>query len=213
MGAIDSEEAARRLARVILSDIELYNRERPKQGETLDEQVEEGRRLFASRVAPDLLPIFGLVMADRARSREAAAAAVPAAVPAIAIAAQIIEDQPTPTPTPEPESEPEPEPAPAIAIAAQVVEDQPTPTPMPTPTPAPVLAAAPPEPPIVEQPALDASAPDTLETLPPVAEVPVVAREPEIPAPVLAARISIPKLLAYISVAAATVAILHHFFP
>ena len=57
----------RRLARVILSDIELYHRERPKQGQTLDAEIEEGRKLFASRVTPDLLPLFGLVLSDRAQ--------------------------------------------------------------------------------------------------------------------------------------------------
>ena len=75
MGSINTEEAARRLARVILSDIELYNRERPKQGETLEGQIEEGRKLFASRVTPDLVPVFGLVLSDRALGRVNAPAA------------------------------------------------------------------------------------------------------------------------------------------
>ena len=46
MAAIDTEDAARRLARVILSDIDLYIRERPKLGESREAQIEEGRRLF-----------------------------------------------------------------------------------------------------------------------------------------------------------------------
>ena len=62
MASINTEEAARRLARVILSDIELYNRERPRLGETLEAQIDQGRKLFASRVTPDLVPVFGLVL-------------------------------------------------------------------------------------------------------------------------------------------------------
>jgi len=66
MGTIDTEEAARRLARVILSDIDLYIRERPNAGQSRESQIEEGRRLFASRVTPELVPLFAMVLADRA---------------------------------------------------------------------------------------------------------------------------------------------------
>jgi hypothetical protein len=66
MGTIDTEEAARRLARVILSDVDLYIRERPNAGESREAQIEEGRRLFASRVTPELLPVFEMVLADPA---------------------------------------------------------------------------------------------------------------------------------------------------
>src|SRR6188508_1122342 len=78
MGAIDSEDAARRLARVILSDIDLYIRERPKLGESREAQIEEGRRLFESRVTPALVPVFAMVLADRAVGRVNAPAAAPA---------------------------------------------------------------------------------------------------------------------------------------
>ena len=64
MGAINTEDAARRLARVILSDIDLYIRERPKLGESREAQIEEGRRLFASRVTPALVPVFAMVLAE-----------------------------------------------------------------------------------------------------------------------------------------------------
>jgi hypothetical protein len=86
MPTIDTEEAARRLARVILSDIELYSRERPKAGETLASQIEEGRKLFGSRVAPALLPIFAAVLADRENARATAPVApqAPAAARALA---------------------------------------------------------------------------------------------------------------------------------
>ena len=61
MALIETEEAARRLARAIASDLSLYNEEKIVQGiqgdnlfEVLTEEIEEGRALFKSRVAPDL---------------------------------------------------------------------------------------------------------------------------------------------------------------
>lgn len=61
MALIETEEAARRLARAIASDLSLYNEEKIVQGvqgdslfEVLSEEIEEGRALFKSRVAPDL---------------------------------------------------------------------------------------------------------------------------------------------------------------
>ena len=61
MPLIETEEAARRLARAIASDLSLYNEEKIVRGiekdslfEELAEEIEEGRALFKSRVAPDL---------------------------------------------------------------------------------------------------------------------------------------------------------------
>lgn len=61
MALIETEEAARRLARAIASDLSLYNEEKIVQGvqgdnlfDVLAEEIEEGRALFKSRVAPDL---------------------------------------------------------------------------------------------------------------------------------------------------------------
>jgi hypothetical protein len=61
MALIDTEEAARRLARAIASDLSLYNEEKIVRGiegdtlfEELSEEIEEGRALYKSRVAPDL---------------------------------------------------------------------------------------------------------------------------------------------------------------
>ncbi len=61
MRIIETEEAARRLARAIASDLSLYNEEKILEGlqndnlyETLTEEIEEGRELFRSRVTPDL---------------------------------------------------------------------------------------------------------------------------------------------------------------
>ena len=239
MGSINTEEAARRLARVILSDIELYHRERPKQGETLEAQIEEGRRLFASRVTPDLLPLFGLVLSDRARgSANSPAAAEPPSTGASTAAASGPDDAPLasnptiqdpPTPAPSIAAHPlEDQPTPAPALAEPPVVDQPAltaqepPTPAPSiaapsledqPTPAPVLAAPPP----VHQPALTARVPPT----PLAPETPAVLAQArpaappahEIPIPVLTARFSIPRLLAIVSAVAATVAVLYHFVP
>jgi hypothetical protein len=61
MALIETEEAARRLARAIASDLSLYNEEKIVQGiqgdnlfDVLEEEIEEGRALFKSRVAPEL---------------------------------------------------------------------------------------------------------------------------------------------------------------
>lgn len=61
MALIETEEAARRLARAIASDLSLYNEEKIVTGITddtlfnvLSEEIEEGRALFRSRVAPEL---------------------------------------------------------------------------------------------------------------------------------------------------------------
>lgn len=61
MALIETEEAARRLARAIASDLSLYNEEKIVQGvqnddlfDRLSEEIEEGRVLFKSRVSPQL---------------------------------------------------------------------------------------------------------------------------------------------------------------
>lgn len=61
MALIETDDAARRLARAIASDLSLYNEEKIVRGiegdnlfETLAEEIEEGRALFKSRVAPEL---------------------------------------------------------------------------------------------------------------------------------------------------------------
>ncbi|MEZ4410733.1 MAG: hypothetical protein R3A52_30265 [Polyangiales bacterium] len=61
MPLIETEEAARRLARAIASDLSLYNEEKITQGvqndnlfDVLAEEVEEGRQLYKSRVSPEL---------------------------------------------------------------------------------------------------------------------------------------------------------------
>lgn len=61
MPLIETEEAARRLARAIASDLSLYNEEKITKGlqddnlfDALNEEIEEGRQLYKSRVAPEL---------------------------------------------------------------------------------------------------------------------------------------------------------------
>ncbi len=61
MALIETDDAARRLARAIASDLSLYNEEKIVRGiegdnlfDTLAEEIEEGRALFKSRVAPEL---------------------------------------------------------------------------------------------------------------------------------------------------------------
>jgi len=61
MALIETEEAARRLARAIASDLSLYNEEKIIKGvendnlfDSLAEEIEEGRALYKSRVSPDL---------------------------------------------------------------------------------------------------------------------------------------------------------------
>ncbi len=70
MRIIETEEAARRLARAISSDLSLYNEEKILEGlqndnlyDTLSEEIEEGRDLFRSRVTPEL---YELNFYDRA---------------------------------------------------------------------------------------------------------------------------------------------------
>ncbi len=61
MRIIETEEAARRLARAIASDLSLYNEDKILEGlkndnlyDIISEEIEEGRELFRSRVKPDL---------------------------------------------------------------------------------------------------------------------------------------------------------------
>jgi hypothetical protein len=62
MALIETEEAARRLARAISSDLALYNEDKIAEGvrndnlfEVMADEVQEGRDLYESRVAPELL--------------------------------------------------------------------------------------------------------------------------------------------------------------
>ena len=70
MPLIETEEAARRLARAIASDLSLYNEDKILEGlqsdslfDVLEEEIEEGRTLFKSRVAA---PLFEKNFYDRA---------------------------------------------------------------------------------------------------------------------------------------------------
>ena len=70
MPLIETEKDARRLARAIASDLSLYNEEKIVEGitgdnlfEVLADEIEEGRALFKSCVAPEL---YRLHFYDRA---------------------------------------------------------------------------------------------------------------------------------------------------
>jgi len=61
MNMIDQPDQAKRLARAIISDIAIYNKEKVESGikndnifDTLHEQLEEGRQHFCSRVSSEL---------------------------------------------------------------------------------------------------------------------------------------------------------------
>jgi hypothetical protein len=61
MAVIDDPEKAMRLARAIASDISLYNEEKIKEGiekdtffDAVSGELEEGRELYRSRLAPEL---------------------------------------------------------------------------------------------------------------------------------------------------------------
>jgi hypothetical protein len=73
MTLIDNPDQARRLARAIISDVAIYNREKVEEGikndsifEVLAEQLDEGRQHFNSRVAPSLADsnLFDLAVVD-----------------------------------------------------------------------------------------------------------------------------------------------------
>ena len=70
MALIETEEAARRLARAIASDLALYNEDKIAEGvrndnlfDVMAEEIQEGRDLYQSRVAPELM---GRNLYDRA---------------------------------------------------------------------------------------------------------------------------------------------------
>jgi hypothetical protein len=73
MNVIDNPDQAKRLARAIISDVAIYNKEKVESGiknddifDTLQEQLEEGRQHFFSRVSSDLNPeqIYDLAVVD-----------------------------------------------------------------------------------------------------------------------------------------------------
>lgn len=73
MNMIENPEQAKRLARAIISDVALYNKEKVESGikndnifEILQEELEEGRQHFLSRVPPEMKPdaIFDIAVVD-----------------------------------------------------------------------------------------------------------------------------------------------------
>lgn len=73
MNLIENPDQAKRLARAILSDVAIYNREKVEAGikndnlfEVLTEELEEGRQHYNSRVSPELASsnFFDLAIVD-----------------------------------------------------------------------------------------------------------------------------------------------------
>ena len=73
MNMIDNIDQAKRLARAIMSDVAMYNKEKVENGikndnifDLLAEEIEEGRQHFLSRVSTELNPelIFELAVVD-----------------------------------------------------------------------------------------------------------------------------------------------------
>ena len=73
MNMIDNPDQAKRLARAILSDVAMYNKEKVENGikndnifDILHEELEEGRQHFLSRVSSELNPdvIYEIAVVD-----------------------------------------------------------------------------------------------------------------------------------------------------
>jgi hypothetical protein len=73
MNLISNPEQARRLARAIISDVAIYNREKVEEGirndtifEVLADELAEGRQHFNSRITPELATanIFDMAIVD-----------------------------------------------------------------------------------------------------------------------------------------------------
>jgi hypothetical protein len=73
MSLIENPDQAKRLARAIISDVALYNREKVESGikndnifDLLQEEIEEGRQHFASRVDPHIAAsnIYDIAIVD-----------------------------------------------------------------------------------------------------------------------------------------------------
>ncbi|OGU16296.1 MAG: hypothetical protein A2076_12215 [Geobacteraceae bacterium GWC2_53_11] len=73
MNLIDNPDQAKRLARAILSDVAMYNKEKVENGikndnifDVLKEELEEGRQHFLSRVSSDVNPdlVYEIAVVD-----------------------------------------------------------------------------------------------------------------------------------------------------
>ena len=73
MNMIDNPDQAKRLARAILSDVAMYNKEKVENGikndnifDLLKDELEEGRQHFLSRVSAEVDPetIYGIAVVD-----------------------------------------------------------------------------------------------------------------------------------------------------
>ena len=139
---IDNEYDARKLARVIVSDIKLYNAEKIAKGKELSDEIAEARALFARRVDPSLHTIFeeAIVRSKLARRAPDRPAPAPAVAPAPAKA-----QDPLPPPTPPSHAQshtPLPRP-PAVLTERSSATPEESPVLQPTDRPTPVNVAPP----------------------------------------------------------------------
>lgn len=138
MRLIEQEEAAKRLARVILSDIEIYHAQKIRSPADLKPELDEGYALFRSRVAPALVPIFSEVVADRFGKAAAKAPASERSERArLAMAHEATVTSPLPPPPREPAAPVVPVPPvlrrePSVARPAPVAAVPPVPRPEPS---------------------------------------------------------------------------------
>jgi hypothetical protein len=137
MALIETEEAAGRLARVIASDIVLYNQRKIEEGMDITAEVQEGFMLFRARVVPSLLPVFETVLADKGlitgktpppieTPRDVSAEIGQSASPAMTDASASDE-------TPVPAATPEPTPIPVVSAAVQAAPSASASVPDPNP--------------------------------------------------------------------------------
>jgi hypothetical protein len=190
---IETEEAAKRLARVILSDVQLYNKDLIASGGDLTAALHEGRHHFKSRVAVSMHGVFDIVAIER--KLLATTAGYEAAPPAEKTPAVVTSDhRPTPV-SMDASTEASLDAAPTVVSGTMALppgpddyDDMPDQAPVtlaPTPVPARAPIRTPAPPPVVSRP-IEQPKP-TPAPAPVAVAKPVAAQAPRKPAPAPAA--------------------------
>jgi hypothetical protein len=159
---------------VILSDIEIYNKQKIQARADLKPELDEGFALFRSRVAPALAPLFSQVVADRwPGSAARPAAAVKAPSPSVAAVQPARVPTPRSVPAVQPSRAPTPMSVPAVQsfraptpVGVPAVQPFRAPTPMGVPAVQPARAPAPSPVAVQPRPAPPPPAPAPPEPLP-----------------------------------------------
>ena len=173
---IETEEAAKRLARVILSDVQLYNKDLIASGGDLKHALHEGRHHFKSRVIQRMYGVFDQVAIER--KLLAGAVMAPEDGPPLEKTPAVLSSNDRPTP---------------VSIAVKPLEavtpvpavpNEPTPAPVQemTPPPAPAPRTSSVRPPPVTTKATPAARP--VDKDPPMEKTPPPIPERAKPAPV-----------------------------